>query len=167
MKGVIIVGSARRDGDTARLVQMLAQLSGWPVVDLNDYNISHYDYGHANREDDYLGLMRALIGQYDLFLFATPVYWYAMSGVMKVFFDRLTDLLTIEKGLGRQLRGKAMAAVSVSVGNNLGEHFWLPFSKTAAYLGMNYLGHLHTLSDDKMEPRLRPFINQLMAKGSG
>ena len=44
MKGVIIVGSARRDGDTARLVQMLAQLSGWPVIDLNDYHISHYDY---------------------------------------------------------------------------------------------------------------------------
>ena len=167
MKGVIIVGSARRDGDTARLVRMLTQLSGWPVIDLNDYNISHYDYGHANRKDNYLELMRALIGHYDLFLFATPVYWYAMSGVMKVFFDRLTDLLTNEKELGRQLRGKAMAAVIVSIGNNLGERFWLPFSETAAYLGMNYFGHLHTLADEKPEPHLYPFINRLMAKGNG
>jgi multimeric flavodoxin WrbA len=140
---------------------MLAQLSGWPVVDLNDYNISHYDYGHANREDDYLELMRALIGQYDLFLLATPVYWYAMSGVMKVFFDRLTDLLTIEQDLGRQLRGKAMAAVSVSIGNNLGEDFWLPFSKAAGYLGMQYLGHLHTLADELREEALQRFLNGL------
>lgn len=161
MKGVIIVGSARRDGDTARLVQMLAQLSGWPVVDLNDYNISHYDYGHTNREDDYLNLMRALIGEYELFLLATPVYWYAMSGVMKVFFDRLTDLLTIEQDLGRQLRGKAMAAVSVSIGNNLGEDFWLPFSKTAGYLGMQYRGHLHTLADEPREEALQRFLNGL------
>jgi multimeric flavodoxin WrbA len=161
MKGVIIVGSARRDGDTARLVQMLAQLSGWPVIDLNDYNISHYDYGHANREDDYLDLMRALIGEYELFLLATPVYWYAMSGVMKVFFDRLTDLLTIEQDLGRQLRGKAMAAVSVSIGNNLGEDFWLPFSKTAAYLGIQYRGHLHTLADELREEELNRFLNSL------
>ena len=166
MKGVIIVGSARRDGDTARLVRLLNELSEWPVVDLNDYRIGHYDYEHANRNDDYLNLMQELIGQYDLFLFATPVYWYAMSGVMKVFFDRLTDLLTIEQDLGRQLRGKTMAAVSVSVGNNLGEHFWLPFSETAAYFGMNYLGHLHTLTDEKMEPRLRPFINRLSAARS-
>lgn len=103
MRAVIIVGSARRDGDTARLVEALVQQSEWAVVDLNDYQIGHFDYGHTNRDDDYLPLMRQLVERYDLFLFATPVYWYSMSGVMKVFFDRLTDLLIIEQDLGRQL----------------------------------------------------------------
>ena len=70
-----------------------------------------------------------------------------MSGIMKVFFDRLSDLITIEKELGRKLRGKNMAVFSVSNGNNLGENFWLPFKHTADYLGMNYLGNLHTYSD--------------------
>lgn len=158
---MIIVGSARRDGDTAQLVRLLAEQSGWPVVDLNDYAIGHFDYAHANRNDDYLGLMRELIGQYDLFLLATPVYWYSMSGVMKVFFDRLTDLLTIEKGLGRQLRGKKMAAISVSIGNHLGKHFWLPFSETADYLGMAYLGHLHTLANDIDHSMVQLFLDGL------
>ncbi len=40
-----------------------------------------------------------------------------------------------------------MAALSCSVGDNLGENFWLPFSETARYLGMNYLGNTHTISD--------------------
>jgi multimeric flavodoxin WrbA len=42
----------------------------------------------------------------------TPVYWYTMSGIMKVFFDRFSDLLRIEKDLGRKLRGKSMAVIS-------------------------------------------------------
>ncbi|MCP4458779.1 MAG: NAD(P)H-dependent oxidoreductase [Cytophagales bacterium] len=37
---------------------------------------------------------------------ATPVYWYSMSGIMKVFLDRIYDVLTIEKELGRKLHGK-------------------------------------------------------------
>jgi hypothetical protein len=67
---------------------------------------------------------------------------------MKVFFDRITDLLTIEKDLGRQLRGKSMATLSCSVGNHLGDLFWLPFSETAKYLGMNYIGNLHIVIDE-------------------
>ena len=109
-----------------------------------DYEISHYDYSHANQEDDFLDLMRRIMDEYDVLIFATPVYWYAMSGIMKVFFDRLTDLLKIEKDLGRKLRGKYMAVLSSSNGDNLGDHFWLPFRKSAAYLGMHYVGDLHT-----------------------
>ena len=162
-KGVIIVGSARQDGDTAQLVSLLSKASNWAMVDLNDYQIEYFDYSHANRNDDYLDLMRNLIQHYDLFLFATPVYWYSMSGIMKVFFDRITDLLTIEKDLGRQLRGKQMAAVSVSVGNNLGAHFWLPFSETADYLGMHYKGSLHTIAGAQDEAAIEQFIKSLLS----
>ncbi|MEZ4804274.1 MAG: NAD(P)H-dependent oxidoreductase [Bacteroidia bacterium] len=90
-----------------------------------------------------------------------PVYWYAMSGIMKVFFDRLSDLLTIEKDLGRQLRGKNMAVVSVSNGNNLGDAFWLPFKSTAEYLGMHYIGDLHTLRNIEQTEGLQEFIQNL------
>ena len=60
---------------------------------------------------------------------------------MKVFFDRITDLLTIEKELGRTLLRKKMAVICCSNGENLGEHFWLPFSETAKFLGMEYVGN--------------------------
>jgi len=91
MKAIIILGSARRNGDTQALVHQFIQITQWDLVNLSDYNISHYDYTHKNRQDDYIPLMKRLIEQYDLFIFATPVYWYAMSGIMKVFFDRFSN----------------------------------------------------------------------------
>src|SRR5690606_23204552 len=99
---LIISGSARNDGDTTTRVEQLRDMTGWDMIDLNDYNISHYDYNHENRNDDYLPLIKDIIERYETWVIATPVYWYAMSSIMKVFFDRFSDLLTIEKELGRR-----------------------------------------------------------------
>ena len=164
MKKIIVSGSARNDGDTTRLVKELASHLQCETIDLNDYNFSHYDYEHQNRNDDFLPLMKKIITNYDLLIFATPVYWYSMSGIMKVFFDRITDLLTIEKDLGRQLRGKYMAAISCSNGNNLEEAFWLPFSYSASYLGMRYLGHLHTINGENYQEGMVEFAKCLNIK---
>ena len=161
MKKVIITGSSRNDGDTKTLTNKLIKKSNWDLIDLNDYNFGYYDYEHKYENDEYIKLMGKIIDKYDTLIFATPVYWYSMSGIMKVFFDRITDLLEIEKDLGRKLRGKNMAGISCSIGNNLGDVFWLPFSETAKYLGMNYLGSLHTISGDINELELDKFINQI------
>ena len=158
MKKVIIVGSSRNDGDTANLTKELLEKSKWDILNLNDYQFSYFDYTHENRDDDYLDLIRKIVGTYETLIFITPVYWYSMSGIMKVFFDRFTDLLTIEKELGRKLKGKKMAAVSSSTGENLGEHFWLPFIKTAEYLGMEYLGNVHTISGKEHELEITKLI---------
>ncbi|WP_339696785.1 NAD(P)H-dependent oxidoreductase [uncultured Roseivirga sp.] len=148
MRSIIILGSSRNDGDTSKVVNLLKEKSEYDLIDLNDYDFSYYDYDHKNAGDDFLPMMRNIIDKYDTLVFATPVYWYSMSGIMKVFFDRITDLLEIKKDLGRKLRGKNMAAISCSIGNHLGDHFWLPFSETAKYLGMNYLGSVHTVIND-------------------
>lgn len=161
MKKVIIVGSSRNDGNTLNLVNELVLKSGWDMVNLNDYDFGYYDYEHKNRNDGYLELMKSLIEHYDTFIFATPVYWYAMSGIMKVFFDRMTDLLTIEKDLGRQLRGKKMAVITSSTGSNLEEHFWRPFMATANYLGMDYLANIHTVPEENNDVKIAEFIVQI------
>ncbi|MDA5312487.1 flavodoxin family protein, partial [Vibrio cholerae] len=70
------------------------------LFDLSDYAISFYDYEHMNRNDDFIHLINKL-AEFDHLVFASPVYWYSMSAQLKVFFDRLSDLLTIEKELGR------------------------------------------------------------------
>ncbi len=127
------------------------KISDWDFIDLMDFNILHFDYEHQNKNDDYLDVIKRITDNYDVLIFATPVYWYSMSGIMKVFFDRLTDLLRIEKEIGRKLRGKHMAVISSSNGDNLGINFWLPFKKSAEYLGMNYIADLHTFQD-KFEP---------------
>ena len=158
MKKVVIVGSSRNDGDSAALTKELIKQSEWDIINLNDYDFSYFDYKHENRNDEYSTLMNKIITQYDTLIFATPVYWYAMSGIMKVFFDRITDLLTIEKEIGRQLRGKKMAVISCSKGDNLGDHFWLPFSETAKYLGMEYVGNIHTLANEKIDQKVAEFV---------
>lgn len=144
MKKVILLGSSRKNGETKKVVAELIRISGWDLIDLTDFNISHFDYEHLNRNDDFIGLIKKITANYDVLIFATPVYWYSMSGIMKVFFDRFTDLLRIEKDAGRKLRNKYMAVISCSNGDNLEDNFWLPFQKSAQYLGMNYIGDLHT-----------------------
>lgn len=160
-KTVIILGSSRSDGDTATVVQNLQKLSDFDCVDLRKYNISYYDYEHHNKTDDFIPLMRTIIEQYDTIIFASPVYWYTMSGILKVFFDRISDLLTIEKDLGRKLRGKGFAVLSCSLNSEVSEQFWHPFKSSAEYLGMSYLAqtHINSLNDTVSLERLVSAIN--------
>ena len=130
-KKVIILGSARKNGNTTKIVDEIAKESGIDVIDLSDYNISHYDYESKNREDDFLPLIRRILEEYDTLIFATPIYWYNMSGIMKMFFDRFSDLIRIEKETGRKLRGKKIGVISNSHDNEIEESFYIPFKKTA------------------------------------
>ncbi|MEO8237132.1 MAG: NAD(P)H-dependent oxidoreductase [Flavobacterium sp.] len=142
-KTVIILGSSRKNGNTTKLVDQISKETAIEVIDLSDYNISYYDYESKNKEDDFLPLIKGIIEKYDTLIFATPIYWYNMSGIMKVFFDRFSDLIRIEKETGRKLRGKKIAVISNSHDNEIEESFYIPFKKSADYLGMEYLGHAH------------------------
>ncbi|KUJ63082.1 FMN reductase [Flavobacteriaceae bacterium CRH] len=140
---VIILGSSRKNGNTTKIVDEISKEHGIEVINLSDFNISYYDYESKNREDDFFPLIKGIIENYDTLIFATPVYWYNMSGILKVFFDRFSDLIRIEKETGRKLRGKKIGVISNSHDNEIEESFYIPFKKTADYLGMEYLGHAH------------------------
>jgi len=135
----VVLGTSKSDGNTDKLVQQFVELSGATLFDLSDYKISFYDYSHQNRTDDYILLIKKLI-EFEHIVFASPVYWYCMSAQMKVFFDRLSDLLTIEKTLGRRLKGKSMSVFSTGYNSDCPECFIKPFELTAAYLQMHYKG---------------------------
>lgn len=140
---VIILGSSRKNGNTTKIVDAISNEKGIEVINLSDFNISYYDYESKNREDDFFPLIKGIIENYDTLIFATPVYWYNMSGILKVFFDRFSDLIRIEKETGRKLRGKKIGVISNSHDYEIEESFYIPFKKTADYLGMEYLGHAH------------------------
>ena len=55
---VIIVGSYRKDGNTANLTKQLIKKSNWDLINLNDFEFSYFDYKHENRNDGYLTLLR-------------------------------------------------------------------------------------------------------------
>ncbi|MGE6356703.1 flavodoxin family protein [Flavobacterium sp. NPDC079362] len=142
-KKVIILGSSRKNGNTTKIVDEISKEHGIDIIDLSDYNISYYDYESKNREDDFFPLIKGIIEKYDTLIFATPIYWYNMSGIMKVFFDRFSDLIRIEKETGRKLRGKKIGVISNSHDNEIEDSFYIPFKKSADYLRMEYLGHAH------------------------
>jgi len=142
-KKVIILGSSRKNGNTTKIVDEISKEHGIEVINLSDFNISYYDYESKNREDDFFPLIKGIIENYDTLIFATPIYWYNMSGIMKVLFDRFSDLIRIEKETGRKLRGKKIGVISNSHDDEIEESFYIPFKKSADYLGMEYLGHAH------------------------
>lgn len=140
---LIILGSARSDGNTRQVVEHLKALHDCELLDLNDWNFSYYDYQHRNREDDFIRIIERVL-QHDTLIFASPIYWYTMSAVMKNFFDRLSDLLKIHKEKGRQLRGKTMWVISCNGDAEDYPSFAKPFELSADYLGMHYGGYTHT-----------------------
>lgn len=146
MKIIIIQGSSRSNGNTSKVIRAIRAHLQADLLDLRTKNISPYDYEQANRNDDFLPAIREIV-TYDLIILVTPVYWYSMSGLMKNFLDRFTDCLKIEKETGRKLRGKALAVMACGSEKMETSGFFEPFRLSAAYLGMDYLGNLHTWVD--------------------
>lgn len=164
MKAIIIFGSSDSQGKTRQLVDELIKTTDWDFVDLKTKTIQHFDYNFENQADDFIPLMANIVEQYDLLIFATPVYWYTMSGIMKVFFDRISDLLKIQKPIGRQLRGKKMAVICSGADTHLVEGFYMPFQQSAAYLGMDYIGEYYGNLEENSLDDLKIEIAQFRAK---
>lgn len=171
MELITIVGSARGNGHAARLAD--AVLAGRPVrrFDLSALEIRDYEYGRAIDGDDFLPVVEALASA-DAALFVTPVYWYAMSGVLKRFFDRLTDLVTVRKPLGRRLAGRRVWVAACGSDPRLPRGFEVPFRDTATYLGMSYGGALYArMRDDAplaaaQQRRIRLFGDRIFGAAS-
>ncbi|PKV52247.1 NADPH-dependent FMN reductase [Aquimarina sp. MAR_2010_214] len=153
MKGVILQGSSKSNGNTNKIALFIKERTGFDIIDLKSKNIGPYDYDFKNRDDDFLPTIKEVVENYDTLIFATPVYWYAMSGIMKTFMDRITDCIKIEKTTGRKLRGKKMGMISCGSGPELKEGFTMPFIESANYLDMHYLGDIHTWIEDESIPK--------------
>ncbi|MES2102393.1 MAG: NAD(P)H-dependent oxidoreductase [Pseudomonadota bacterium] len=147
MSTAILLGTARNGGNTHQLAHHVADRASAQVFDLADYIICPYDYNHNNSGDDFLPLMREVL-RFDNIVLASPIYWYAPSSAMKVFLDRWSDLVTIEKGLGRQLRQKSGAVISTGANAALTPCFEEIFRLTYNYLGMQYKGILYCACDE-------------------
>jgi multimeric flavodoxin WrbA len=165
-KPVVILGSARSDGETLRAISLMFSKDVVDIIDLNLHAISAYDYEHANDSDDFLKIIEC-VQSTDTVIFATPVYWYSMSGALKIFFDRLADLITIHKKTGRSLAGKGIYLIATGTDEALPDGFEVPFLRTADYLDMVYLGaaYLYTGDDRALraasEDALREFAFKL------
>lgn len=164
---IAVFASARRHGNTGKLMDWIGGELDIEIIDLSELNLSPYDYEHKNLDDDFVPLVNQLI-YYNKIIFASPVYWYAVCGQMKVFLDRTSDLLDLEdlRGIGRKLRGKTGYAVCTSINKEVDDLFLGTFRKTFDYFGMHYGGHVHAdCSEDfvqsQYEDDVARFVNSL------
>lgn len=141
---IAVFASARRNGNTGKLIDWIASELEIDVIDLSEKDISPYDYDHKNLNDDFLPLFHKLL-EYEKIIFVTPVYWYAPSAQMKIFIDRTSDFLDLEelKDIGRQLREKTAYIVCTSISSDADSSFINSLKDTFGYLGMKYGGYIH------------------------
>lgn len=142
---IIIFGSARSNGNTRNLVDEIIGDKEIPIIDLNKVDISPFDYEFRNQDDDFLDVIKEVL-EHDLIVIATPVYWYSMSATMKTFFDRTTDLLFLNKDLGRKMKGKKLFVIA-SFNTSEPRGFEDTFQQIADYFEMEYLGTSFACSD--------------------
>jgi multimeric flavodoxin WrbA len=103
MPSVLVVSSSpRRDGNSSRLAD--AALEGAreaghaaELVRVDDH-VAHFlrdcrrcrdASGRCTIDDGFEALLRDSVLPADGIIFATPIYWYGMSGQLKTFFDRM------------------------------------------------------------------------------
>ncbi|OUJ69890.1 flavodoxin family protein [Hymenobacter crusticola] len=160
---LVIVASARREGDTARLVEQVLHEVPHHLLHLLDWLVLPYRYEQDYPvADHFLPLVEQIL-QHPALILATPVYWYSMSGPLKGLLDRFTDLITTHKQLGRQLAGKPLFVLASGSDPDLPEGFDVPFRRTAAYFNMPLVARLYSSTKRPFLPEeAHQFIQQLL-----
>lgn len=99
MKKVLVInGSSRKKGNSEYLTEVLLNEIAHSALFLRDYRIHpivdqrHETNGFEVVNDDYDKVIKQVL-DYDILIFATPLYWYGMSGLMKNFVDRWSQSL--------------------------------------------------------------------------
>lgn len=159
-----LIASSRADGNTGKIVARIAEALQIEVVDLAAIRMSAYDYEHKNRADEFEPLMKKVL-RHQQIIFASPVYWYAVTPPMKIFFDRLTDFLELAdlRPQGRRFRGLRAYVVATSGNAEISPAFLSMLTESFAYLGMAYGGLLHINCDggyspEKSTPEIQGFV---------
>jgi multimeric flavodoxin WrbA len=147
MKVLVILGTHRNDSNTLAAIKKKLPFDTYDLIQLHERKIEHYKYDSSKPQDDFLTIIEEAI-KADTIVFATPVYWYSMSGMMKVFFDRFTDLITTSKSMGRSLQGKKTYLFATGSDDELPVGFEVPFKKTSEYFSMEFSGTTYVACKD-------------------
>ena len=164
-KTLTLYSSARATGNTFQLVKTFDQVMPTEVCYLDNMHIEGYDYQYRNQNDDFNGLVDKML-EADIIIFASPVYWYAFTPVFKSFFDRFTDLITLEqqKHKGKKLREKDFYVFATSAHDTPPASFISPLQNTLDYLGWQYRGLMHINCKMGFDPIVAKSLCERMAK---
>lgn len=124
MKILVINGSSREKGNSEYLTNVLLKDIPHSSIYLREYHIQpivdqrHEENGFAVVDDDYDKVIKQAL-EHDVLLFATPLYWYGMSGLMKNFVDRWSQSLRDKTISFRDQMAKKQAFVLIVGGDRI------------------------------------------------
>jgi multimeric flavodoxin WrbA len=123
MKILALLGSTRENGNSEYLANKILEGTDHTIIKLAEKHIEpiidmrHTEEGFSLVDDDYEELVHHML-EHDILLFATPLYWYGMSGPMKNFFDRWSQYLRDERFNLKEELTKKKAYVIITGGSS-------------------------------------------------
>lgn len=94
----VIYGSTRENGNTEWLTEHVIDGLLTEKIHLREFTIlpikdeRHTPDGFQEVVDDYNKIIEKVM-KHEILIFATPIYWYSMSGTMKLFIDRWSQTM--------------------------------------------------------------------------
>lgn len=151
MNIMALLGSSRRDGNTEYLVDKVLQDIDHQTIYLLDNKVNpivderHTEKGFSYVDDDYEKLFFEFLKQ-DIIIFGSPLYWFGMSGQLKIFFDRWSHYLKDDRFNLKEEMSKKSAYVIVTGENPDPKVAALPliqqFNHIFEYVGMEFADYI-------------------------
>lgn len=150
MSIIVLHGSTRDDGNTEQLAELVLKGIPHDNILLRDKKIfpiddlRHAEGGFRPVEDDYDEVIQRVL-EHDVLIFATPVYWYGMTGILKNFIDRWSQSLRDERYDFKALIAQKRAYV-IAVGGDQPRIKALPliqqFKYTFDFVNLPFQGYI-------------------------
>lgn len=151
MNIAVIYGGTRKSGNTEWLTKQVINgvkvkefhLSNYQINAIKDHR--HSEGGFPLVDDDYQQLIQEIM-TYETLIFATPIYWYSMSGMMKNFIDRWSQTLRDPEMKHFKKCMENKQAYVIAVGGDQPTIKGLPMIQQFQYIfdfiGMKFLGYI-------------------------
>ncbi|MDA7027530.1 flavodoxin family protein [Bacillus sp. CLL-7-23] len=151
MSIAVINGGTRTNGNTELLTKKVIQGQDAETIHLKEYHIQpiedlrHTETGFPSIADDYDSIIERIL-PHDTLIFATPIYWYGMSGTLKIFIDRWSQTMRDQHYPDFKARLATKQAYVVAVGGDHPRIKGLPLIQQFAYIfsfvGISFRGYV-------------------------
>ncbi|KMJ57218.1 NAD(P)H-dependent oxidoreductase [Bacillus sp. LL01] len=151
MSIAVIYGGTRKQGNTETLTKHAIHGIEVEEIFLRDHTIlpivdmRHDEEGFQDRKDDYNSVIERIL-QHDTLIFATPIYWYSMSGTMKNFIDRWSHTMRDANFADFKTKMSSKKAYVIAVGGDAPSIKGLPmieqFKYIFEFMGVEFKGYI-------------------------